>query len=293
MSKIYFEVGQPDGKELVQARVNLTAKLMEIEPSSGSVGGSLITATVPGVGTKTKNVDLVDSTGASICQNVTIVSYGQVQCLTKAQEIAAGSDISVKHGNTTIACSNSDATKCKYEQVSTASLPKVTSVVKSADKIVFSGSNFLTSNFKALTALAGVNADSVSIDSDSQVTATFTKGVPPLSKDSIPELKFETTETAKKSLTHYSVISSTVTNALAITSTSTDLTCSYAGGCLFKVVSAGLATAMKSNPSTNYIDMCGNNCTYQDADSSSSEIQCKMPSLSTSKSVASFKIQQS
>jgi hypothetical protein len=84
-----------------------------------------------------------------------------------------------------------------------------------------------------------------------------------------------------------------VKNELAITSTSTDLTCSYAGGCLFKVASQGLATAMKSNPSMNYIDMCGNNCTYQDADSTSSEIQCKMPSLSTSKSIASFKIQES
>jgi hypothetical protein len=38
--------------------------------------------------------------------------------------------------------------------------------------------------------------------------------------------------------------------------------------------------------------MCGNNCTYSDVDSTSSEIQCKMPSLSTSKSIASFKIQK-
>lgn len=83
-----------------------------------------------------------------------------------------------------------------------------------------------------------------------------------------------------------------MSNDLAISSASTDLTCSYAGGCLFKVAAQGLATAMKSNPSKNYIDMCGNNCTYSDADSTSGEIQCKMPALSTSKSIASFKIQE-
>jgi len=49
---------------------------MEITPSAGSAGGSLITATVAGVGSKTKNVDLVDATGASICKTVTIASYG-------------------------------------------------------------------------------------------------------------------------------------------------------------------------------------------------------------------------
>jgi len=47
------------------------------------------------------------------------------------------------------------------------------------------------------------------------------------------------------------------------------------------------------NPEKNYIDMCGNNCTYSDADSTATEAQCKLPSLSTSKSIADFKIQQS
>jgi len=131
------------------------------------------------------------------------------------------------------------------------------------------------------------------VDSATQVTATFTKGLPPLSKESIPELKFETTKKELNSLAHYSVISTKVSNDLAITSTSKDLSCSFAGGCLYKVSSPGLATAMKNSPSKNYIDMCGNNCTYSDADSTSSEIQCKMPALSTSKSIASFKIQES
>lgn len=192
---MYFTVGSPDGKEVLAANVSLTPKLMAITPSSGSTAGSLITANVQGVGIKTKGIDLVDKDGKSICQNVTIVAYGKVQCKTKAQEIVAGSAISVKHGTTAHACANTDATKCVYEQLLTATLPKVTSVTKTTDKIVFTGANFLTADFKALTSLAGVDADSVVIDSATQVTATFTKGIPPLSNASIPELKFETTKT--------------------------------------------------------------------------------------------------
>jgi hypothetical protein len=48
----------------------------------------------------------------------------------------------------------------------------------------------LTANFNASVVLAGIKADSITVDSANQVTATFTKGVPPLSNSSIPELLF-------------------------------------------------------------------------------------------------------
>jgi len=114
-SRVYFPIGKPNGSKVVAAKVSLTPKLMEISPSSGSTGGSLITATIAGVGVKTSGLDLVDAAGASICQKVTIVSYGQVQCLTKAQEIPAASEIKVKFGADTHACANSEVSKCKYE----------------------------------------------------------------------------------------------------------------------------------------------------------------------------------
>jgi hypothetical protein len=52
-AKIYFPVGKPKGSEVVGAQVTLTPKLMQISPNSGSTGGSLITATIMGVGTQT------------------------------------------------------------------------------------------------------------------------------------------------------------------------------------------------------------------------------------------------
>jgi len=49
---------------------------------------------------------------------------------------------------------------------------------------------------------------------------------------------------------------------------------------------------MKSESTKNYVSMCGNKCEFSETDSSSAEAACKLPSLSTSKSVTDFKIEQ-
>jgi hypothetical protein len=79
-------VGIPAGHSLVESSFSLTPKLVSVSPVSGSVGGSLITAIIPGV-TVSDTVSIVDSTGSSICQSVTVTSYGVVECKTLAQEI--------------------------------------------------------------------------------------------------------------------------------------------------------------------------------------------------------------
>jgi hypothetical protein len=81
--KLFFDVGLPDGHALVEASFALTPKLVSVSPNSGSVGGSLITASVPGA-TVSDTVSIVDSAGASICESVTVTSYGVVECKTLA-----------------------------------------------------------------------------------------------------------------------------------------------------------------------------------------------------------------
>lgn len=57
-------------------------------------------------------------------------------------------------------------------------MPAVSGTNINADtEIVFSGTNFLTS-FSGFASFAGIEADSVTIDSDSQATATWNLGVP-------------------------------------------------------------------------------------------------------------------
>jgi hypothetical protein len=76
----------------------------------------LITATVHGVGTATKDLSLVDKDGKSICQTLKIVAYSKVECLTKAENLSKDAlAISVKVGKTKYECAVTDKTKCAYK----------------------------------------------------------------------------------------------------------------------------------------------------------------------------------
>jgi hypothetical protein len=62
---------------------------VSISPNVGSVGGTVITATVPGATVTSTGLDIVDADGDSICETVEVVSYGVIECKTKDEEIAA------------------------------------------------------------------------------------------------------------------------------------------------------------------------------------------------------------
>jgi len=87
--KVYFDKGNGLGSRVLEAGLTLTPKLSEVSPNAGSAGGSIIAATVQGVGPKTQGVTLVDAAGADICDKVTINKYSRVECHTKAQVIAS------------------------------------------------------------------------------------------------------------------------------------------------------------------------------------------------------------
>lgn len=78
--KVYLPIGIPDGLSdlTVNTGITLTPKLLSVTPSVGSAGGSLITASVKGVGENTVGVTLVNGNGVDICASVVIPSYGIV-----------------------------------------------------------------------------------------------------------------------------------------------------------------------------------------------------------------------
>jgi len=67
---------------------------VSVSPNTGSIGGSVITATVPGATITSTGLDIY-ADGSSICQTVKVVSYGVVECLTIAGEIAADTQLSI------------------------------------------------------------------------------------------------------------------------------------------------------------------------------------------------------
>jgi hypothetical protein len=90
---VYFPEGHPKNHgDATAATITLDPKLDSISPNSGTSAGTLIRAQVPGVTVADSQVQLVDSAGVEICQTVSIVEYGVLDCTTKQDlSIASGS----------------------------------------------------------------------------------------------------------------------------------------------------------------------------------------------------------
>ena len=139
----------------------------------------------------------------------------------------------------------------------------------------------------------GVEADTVVVDSNTQVTATWNDGVPLTSSAASPILRLK--DSSNVVTTAICTTSTgghvTLTNAPVIPTTSAQ-TCSFAGGCLLDISSPGLTQMLKSDPENNYVTVCDNRCPLSQS-STSSSTTCTLPSLSTSYSDSTMGIQVS
>jgi len=61
---------------------------------------------------------------------------------------------------------------------------------------------------------------------------------------------------------HYARSAVNIENSLSITSATSDLTCSFAGGCIFEVEADGLTSKMKNLKDDNHIYACGKECMF-------------------------------
>ena len=64
--QVYFDTGLPKDYAKIKT-VAVTPNLVSISPSSGSAGGTLLTVTGTGFGSKTKGLMLVDAAGKDLC----------------------------------------------------------------------------------------------------------------------------------------------------------------------------------------------------------------------------------
>lgn len=178
---VYFDVGLPKGYDtIIRAQsLTLSPKLVGISPNSGSLGSSVISATIQGLGPLTNSSaafwaanggTLVDaSTGASICSKVWITEYSKVKCRTYPGVYSASTLIAAKSYLTseTLECVGGNTTAaCLYQQLASSNFPEVSSISNSvSNKVVFTGTNFFTSGYTGNASYGGVNADTVVIDS--------------------------------------------------------------------------------------------------------------------------------
>jgi hypothetical protein len=131
----------------------------------------------------------------------------------------------------------------------------------------------------------------VTIESATSIVAKWIKGVPVVANATAPILFFEKLNTTDNmSVTHFASGQINISNALEITAASSDLTCSFSGGCPFEVSAKGLSTLMRGDPENNFITICDRKCIFQDNDSTDEKAQCLVPEVSTTYSDSNFKI---
>jgi len=65
--KLYFDIGIPSNHKLMTTGLSMVPKFTGIDVSVGSKAGTVVTATIIGVGKFTKDVSLVDSTNKAFC----------------------------------------------------------------------------------------------------------------------------------------------------------------------------------------------------------------------------------
>lgn len=130
--------------------------------------------------------------------------------------------------------------------------------------IVFTGTNFFTSGYTANVSYAGVVADTVTVDSATQVTATWSMGMPPLGLAYVPSLWFNSTSDDTIHYTYYDSSDSTllVTKTLGAATGPTGLECSFAGGCTLEVTAEGLSSILANDSTNNFISVCDEKCEF-------------------------------
>jgi len=88
---VFFPEGVPKGIADVQKGFDFEPKLSKIYPNIGSTAGTTITATIAGIGVDTPvgptGLQLVDSTGGPICDELKITAYSKIQCRSRGYAI--------------------------------------------------------------------------------------------------------------------------------------------------------------------------------------------------------------
>lgn len=182
-------------------------------------------------------------------------------------------------------------TLCKYKQAASDPFPIATQLEShQIDHIEFTGTNFFleSDGYKAFVSYGGAMADEVIVSSDKKVKAKWNLGLPPLGTDLAPKLWFDKDGTQER---YYAKVEGKIKKDLTIVGASSDLSCSFAGGCEFQIDADGLSTILHTDQNNNYISVCDERCVFKNEKSNFGQAVCNIPKMSTVYSNDKFSIQ--
>ena len=133
----------------------------------------------------------------------------------------------------------------------------------------------------------GVESDSAVINSSSEVVATFSNGIPVSEAADDITLRFDHSSLNEQLVSFQNSV--TLSKALDLIDSTGGMVCSFQGGCAYSVQASGLTSSLLDSE-TNSIDVCGNPCVVDAANSDSTQMTCSVPHITTAYSAASFEV---
>jgi hypothetical protein len=186
--------------------------------------------------------------------------------------------MTISDSSTSYSCMNGGSTStCLY---TTDLAPEVTIIAIATTEVTFTGSGFQITDYdQASASINGVSANSVIINSDTEVVATFDSGSPIAEDGSTPVLSFSSSDYETDFVIHYATMSSTYDNEFSVSS-ATSPSCSFAGGCDLDILGTdGIQSAMEGGYLS--VTVCGEACEINSDTSSEDHIICSLPGVST------------
>ena len=235
--QVYFADGSSEESAIYS--ISVVPSLLTVSPSTGSAGGTLIHVTGSGFGPLTEGLNLVrTSSSTNLCETVTITGYGEFDCLTVTGVVEETDLLNLVSSAGLI--SPVDAANVVYSQSETMT---VTAVEHSANSIVFTGTGFPTTGYTASGSYNSVTSSTFEVTSETSATIIFAEGGVPIGTDLVATIWF--TSDSDSSIL-YPTMADTIllTVELVIESSTTDLTCSFNGGCAYTITGSGLYSSL-------------------------------------------------
>jgi hypothetical protein len=213
---IYFSDGLANGYDDID-RITFQPRLYGVSPATGSAGGTLITVTGSGFGVDDdpESWPLQGREGngwEEICDEVKIVAFGKLTCLTKAIELRPRS-LRLKNKPRCENAQNENA--CDFEQTFETS-PIISSVsMQGTESFIFTGERFPTQGYTAYGMFKKSQAAGI-INSGQSATVVFPYGIPVAEVAEKPKLVFVNADDGSELTAHWNDTVQALENSLSV-----------------------------------------------------------------------------
>ncbi len=206
--------------------------------------------------------------------------------MTQLSCVSAGGEVNYSKTKLVVGGTSTECASCAYE-ATLAATPKLATISTAANDgydgsgvqtILLTGENFPVGSTAHTPTMGGVLATTSTIDSATQITLTFDKGVGFGTDLAITELIFQDGK--------HSTIDPAAKKTFAFSATSpvSAIDCSYGGGCLWALSGANVNMLASSLTAT----VCGYPCLHDATASTKDEFKCRAPLLPTAHSIATY-----